>query len=420
MQARAQEILSGTLRLRKKIADGGMGSVFVAEHLVLGNDVAVKIMAKPWASVPSARTRFLREARITASISSPHIVRVLDCRLDEADEPYLVLELLHGENLAQRVARNGALSVFDVEEVITQTAKALEAVHAARIVHRDVKPENVFLVAGKSPLVKLLDFGIAKPMRADECIDADHLPAGTPQYMSPEQLFEPETADARSDLFSLGAVAYFALTGHSPFEAESLEAQYIALEHGRFARPTALRAELSEEIDRWFEKALARNADDRFQNAREMAAAFHEAVHAPAPARTTLELIEETDELSPTELAVPITPLRSHARTALAMGLAAAAAIGFVFLHDGFAITTAVASPPSEISYQDAAPADAVGPLASARSNPAAVQKKPAAKRKVSVARTTAALPPAPTADPVEPAALDDILDTVPNPNVAP
>src|SRR5687767_527616 len=189
MQARAEEVLSGTLRLRKKIADGGMGSVFVAEHLVLGNDVAVKLMAKPWASVPSARTRFLREARMTANIESPHVVRVLDCRLDEADEPYLVLELLHGENLAQRVRTTGALSVYEVEEVVTQTCKALESVHAAGIVHRDVKPENIFLVAGSKTFVKLLDFGIAKPVKDDDCIEADRLPAGTPQYMSPEQLF---------------------------------------------------------------------------------------------------------------------------------------------------------------------------------------------------------------------------------------
>src|SRR5688500_6379298 len=123
-----------------------MGSVWIAEHLVLGRSVAVKRMSKQWAAMPSARTRFLREAKITAQLESPHVVRVLDCRLDEADEPYLVLELLHGENLEQRVRRKGALSIYDVEQIVAQAAEAIGEAHAHGIVHRDVKPENVFLV----------------------------------------------------------------------------------------------------------------------------------------------------------------------------------------------------------------------------------------------------------------------------------
>ena len=169
-------VLSGTLRLVRKIADGGMGSVWIAEHLVLGTEVAVKFMSGPWAAVPSARARFLREARMTASIDSPHVVRVLDCRHDEADEPYLVLELLHGETLEQRVRRSGPLSVFETIEIVAQTCEALAATHDAHIVHRDLKPENVFLVAGSTTFVKLLDYGVAKPMNRAECLDVD-LPA---------------------------------------------------------------------------------------------------------------------------------------------------------------------------------------------------------------------------------------------------
>ena len=201
-----------------------MGSVWIAEHLVLGREVAVKLMSPQWAAMPNARTRFLREARMTAHIDSPHVVRALDCRLDEGDEPYLVLELLHGENLEQHVRRHGALSVYEVEEIVSQTCEALAAAHDAGIVHRDIKPENVFLVGGPKTFVKLLDFGVSKPVRIEECLEVDRLPAGTPQYMSPEHMFEPETTDERSDLFSLAAVAYFALTRRTPFEAESLEA----------------------------------------------------------------------------------------------------------------------------------------------------------------------------------------------------
>ena len=264
-------MISGTLRLLKRIAEGGMGSVWIAEHLVLGREVAVKLMSPQWAAMPNARTRFLREARMTAHIDSPHVVRALDCRLDEGDEPYLVLELLHGENLEQHVRRHGALSVYEVEEIVSQTCEALAAAHDAGIVHRDIKPENVFLVGGPKTFVKLLDFGVSKPVRIEECLEVDRLPAGTPQYMSPEHMFEPETTDERSDLFSLAAVAYFALTRRTPFEAESLEAVYFAIEASAFRRPSELRSELPPALDAWFEKALARDRRLRFQSAREMA-----------------------------------------------------------------------------------------------------------------------------------------------------
>ena len=397
-----------------------MGSIYLGEHLVLGTDVAVKVMAKPWASVPAARTRFLREARMTASVENPHVVRVLDCRHDQADEPYLVLELLHGENLEQRVRHNGVLSVFEVAEIVKQTCSALSAVHAAGIVHRDVKPENIFLVAGSSIFVKLLDFGVARPLRDDECLDVDRLPAGTPQYMSPENMFEPETMDGRSDLFSLAAAAYFALTRRSPFDADSLEGLYIQIEHAKFARPSKLRPELPESIDRWFEKALARNPEDRFQNANAMAEAFEDALR-PREAPPAYETMTTVDELAPTELEVPIRAIRPRARTAIAFGLAAAAAIGFVFLHDG--VSRAIASaPPPEAAHQDAAPPDAAAPLSETRPAPMTTTAKKKHIEKGSARKVTASVQPAPQA-PVAiepPASLLEILDTVPNPDVAP
>lgn len=232
MKVEVGQVIAGTLRVVRKIAEGGMGSVWIAEHLVLGTEVAVKVMSGPCAAVPDARSRFLREARMTATIDCPHVVTVIDCRPNEADEPYLVLELLHGDNLEQRVHRHGPLSIFEVAEIVAQTCVALTATHDANIVHRDLKPENVFLIAGPTTFVKLLDFGVAKPMEKDECLEVDHLPAGTPQYMSAEHMFEPETTDARSDLFSLGAVAYFALTGRPPFDATSMEGLYLAIDGG--------------------------------------------------------------------------------------------------------------------------------------------------------------------------------------------
>jgi serine/threonine-protein kinase len=348
------QVLSGTLRLVRKIADGGMGSVWIAEHLVLGTEVAVKFMSGPWAAVPSARSRFLREARMTANIDSPHVVRVLDCRHNEADEPYLVLELLHGETLEQRVRRHGPLSVFEVVEIVAQTCEALAATHDAGIVHRDLKPENVVLVAGPTTFVKLLDYGVAKPMRKDECLEVDRLPAGTPQYMSPEHMFEPETTDVRSDLFSLAAVAYFALTRRTPFEADSIEGLYFAIDGGTFARPSDLRAELPAALDRWFEKALAHDPQHRFSNARQMADALYDA------AREVHTLVAETSAAAddapastrhPTlsELTVPLRRMRRSRTSAIAALTLAAAASLFVWRSTGPEMQEANASTTTEV-----------------------------------------------------------------------
>ena len=337
MKLESGQILSGTLRLVRKIADGGMSCVWIAEHLVLGTEVAVKFMSSALGAVPSARARFLREARMMANIDSPHVVRVLDCRLTEADEPYLVMELLHGENLEQRVRRHGVLSVFEVVEIVAQTCEALAATHDASIVHRDLKPENMFLVAGPTTYVKLLDFGVAKPMRQTDWLEVDRLPAGTPQYMSPEQMFEPEATDARSDLFSLAAVAYFALTRHMPFEAESLEGLYFEGPNRTFVQPSQLRPDLPPSFDSWFEKALAHNPDDRFGSARQMTDALYDgvrAVHAHV-AETTRAAEDEPPHSSrhPTlsELQIPLRRIRGSRAGAVAALALAAAVSAFVW-----------------------------------------------------------------------------------------
>ncbi len=383
MKLEVGQILSGTLRLVRKIADGGMGSVWIAEHLVLGTEVAVKFMSGPWAAVPNARSRFLREARMTANIDSPHVVRVLDCRHDEADEPYLVLELLHGETLEQRVRRHGPLSLFEVTEIVAQTCEALAATHEAGIVHRDLKPENVFLVSGPTTFVKLLDYGVAKPMKLEDCLDVDRLPAGTPQYMSPEHMFEPDSTDARSDLFSLAAVAYFALTRRTPFDAESIEGIYFAIDGGAFPRPSAVRPELPAVVDTWFEKALAHDPKDRFANARQMADALYDALRDTrtelagsfaaaddAPAST-----REHPTLS--ELALPRRTRRSRKRAIAALVLAAAASV-FAWHESGPVLQKANAATTAEAVEMgaEADPSDLsgapVGALAAGRHDRAA------------------------------------------------
>jgi hypothetical protein len=391
------QVLSGTLRLVRKIADGGMGSVWIAEHLVLGTEVAVKFMSGPWAAVPSARARFLREARMTASIDSPHVVSVLDCRHDEADEPYLVLELLRGETLEQRVRRSGPLSVFETVEIVAQTCEALAATHEARIVHRDLKPENVFLVAGQTTFVKLLDYGVSKPMNLDECLDVDRLPAGTPQYMSPEHMFEPDATDARSDLFSLAAVAYFALTRRTPFDAESIEGLYFAIDGGVFLRPSDLRAELPPALDRWFEKALAHDPEARFANARQMADALYDAAreaHTLVGETTAAAEIAPASTRHPTlsELTIPVRRMRRSRKSAAFAGLVLAAAASLlVWRSNGPEVQQANASMPTtaaDVAAAHVACPPAI-PATPARTTPAA----PAVRL---APRATGAAPPVP------------------------
>ena len=352
------QVLSGTLRLVRKIADGGMGSVWLGEHLVLATDVAVKLMSGPWAAVPSARSRFLREARMTANIDSPHVVRVLDCRHDAADEPYIVLELLRGENLEQRVRRHGPLPLSEVVEVVAQTCEALVATHAAGIVHRDLKPENVFLMAGTTTFVKLLDFGVAKPMMKSDCVDVDLLPAGTPQYMSPEQMFEPETTEARSDLFALATVAYFALTRRTPFDADSMQGLFFAMDSGTFPRPSVLRAELPSAVDRWFEKALAHRPEDRFSNAREMADALYDAVREVPLRIAETSVGDAAAEAPPASTTIPTMfelPLSRRLsggvrkRAIATLALAAAAASTLVWRTSGPEVQEASASTIAEM-----------------------------------------------------------------------
>jgi len=431
------QVISGTLRLVRRIAEGGMGSVWLAEHLVLGRHVAVKFMSRQWAAVPQARTRFLREARITARIESPHVVSVLDCRLDEADEPYLVLELLAGENLDQHVHRKGPVSIYVLEEIVDQLCGALGATHRSGFIHRDLKPENVFLVEGPKTFVKLLDYGVAKPTHPSNCLDVDRLPAGTPQYMSPEHMFEPETTDERSDLFALAAVAYFAITGRSPFAASSIEELYFAIEDAKFERPSAVRPELPHALDAWFEKALARDRKHRFQTAHEMRDAFHEAVRTsllPPPLEEPAQLaaaaeMEEEDtgiDLSPMTKSVPGLPKRRLGRSVAAVAATAVAACLIVWKADT-EVRPASASVVDENAIGDAEAPSGGNQLQAAAATPAPattawhVAKKP--PRPVKPRQPAPAPEPAPDPEPEAPpadSAIQQLIGEVPHPDVAP
>ncbi len=255
--------------------------MWVADQLVLDRRVAIKLLSAEIIESEVGRELFEREARATARVDHPHVVRVVDFAVTDAGVPFLVLELLAGETLEERLLRSGPLAPADVRTMLAQTADALDFAHQSGILHRDIKAENIFLRRRALPElidVKLLDFGVALH-RARPMVHALGI-VGTPAYMPPEQLTGAEI-DERCDLFSLGVVAYYALTGEFPYRGETVEEIACSLAHGAYVPVTQLRRELPAALDAWFVRAIATNADERFVSASEMMAAFERALEAP-------------------------------------------------------------------------------------------------------------------------------------------
>jgi len=274
-------ILSNRYRLIRQLGRGGMGSVWVAEHLTLKSEVAVKLIDPAIAESPEALGRFMREAQASAALRSPHVVQVLDYGAD-GGVPFIAMELLQGESLGQRLERERRLSPETTARILGQVARAMARAHEAGIVHRDLKPDNIFLVQNDDEEVaKVLDFGIAKG-KALGLATTDGLGAtrtgailGTPYYMSPEQTEGSRQIDHRTDLWSLGVIAFECLTGSRPFDGETLGGIIMAI----CARPIVTPSQVAvvpPGFDEWFARATARNPDARFASAKEQAHALRE------------------------------------------------------------------------------------------------------------------------------------------------
>lgn len=261
-----------------------MGVVWAARHLTLETDVAVKLIRpERVAADPTLAARFEREARATARIAHPHVVQVMDYGALDGGVPYLVMELLRGFSLAELLERGGRLSFATARALLEQLGSALESAHEHGIVHRDIKPHNVFITEesrGYPIFVKVLDFGVAKVLGSAEAPGAS--PAltetgvviGSAPYMSPEQLEGRKNVDLRSDLWSLAIIVYETLTGAQPFQGSSFVAVGAAVLNGRYRPASELRPNLPASIDDWFARALCLDPDGRFQSAHEMVAAF--------------------------------------------------------------------------------------------------------------------------------------------------
>jgi eukaryotic-like serine/threonine-protein kinase len=269
-------IVAGKYQIERPLTRGGMGSIWVARHLKLDMPVAVKLMAPALAETPTGRARFEREARAAALIQSPNVAQIHDYGVEDGT-PYIVMELLTGEDLGARLHRVRRLPVGVVAAIFTQIAKALRRAHEVGVVHRDLKPANIFLArADEDEIVKVLDFGIAKltGVGAAEDATATGLVLGSIHYMSPEQARGVREIDHRSDLWSLAVIAFRAIVGRLPFPGAQMGDVLLKICSEPIPRPSQLAPDLGPDVDNFFARALARDPDARWQTARELAAAL--------------------------------------------------------------------------------------------------------------------------------------------------
>ncbi|GAC1543265.1 MAG: hypothetical protein NVS3B10_07530 [Polyangiales bacterium] len=259
----------------------GTGNVWIAEHRKLGVEVVIKLLARESITSPEARVRFTREVRANAAVDSVHVVKRLDAGITESGVPFIALERLVGEDLRTHLGRVGPLAPAAVVPIVEQIATALQAVHKVGIVHRDVKPETVFLCArdAGAPLVKLLDFGVAKHIKPKSSIATSAgIVLGTPSYMSPEQMMGG-TIDEQVDLWALAVLIFESLTGARPFPGDDLESIGRAALRG--PRPRISTAEPAFQVlDPFFQRAFAHERGARFPDASAFSAAFAGAVAA--------------------------------------------------------------------------------------------------------------------------------------------
>ncbi len=270
------EVLAEKYRLVAPLGHGGMGVVWRADHLLLSSPVAIKLIHASSVGSEALRTRFLREAQSAAALRSPHVVQILDFGF-HAETPFIVMELMEGESLSARLQRLGRLTPEDTVRVLTHVARAVDKAHSAGIVHRDLKPDNVFLVHNADEqIAKVLDFGIAKVAVTDAAPGTETREGsvlGSPHYMSPEQARGRPDVDFRSDLWSLGVIAFECLTGRRPFDGETLGDLVMKICAEPLPIPSSF-APVPPGFDVWFAHALTRDPAGRFQSAGELADAL--------------------------------------------------------------------------------------------------------------------------------------------------
>jgi eukaryotic-like serine/threonine-protein kinase len=269
----------GQYRLLRLIGSGGMGDVFLAEHQMMKRPCAIKVIHANKAADPSSLARFEREVHATAQLSHWNSIEIFDYGRAEDGTFYYVMEYLPGLSLAQLVERYGPLSPARVVYLLSQVCDALSEAHATGLIHRDIKPGNIFAAirGGQYDVAKLLDFGLAKPIVTDEeqiQLTQTGAITGSPLYMSPEQAIGEGEPDARSDIYSLGAVAYFLLTGAPPFNADQPLKVIVAHASQEVVPPSQLRPEIPADLEAIVLRCLAKVPGHRYQDVAHLAEAL--------------------------------------------------------------------------------------------------------------------------------------------------
>ncbi len=280
--------------VERVIGAGGMGVVVAARHKTLGKPVAVKFLLPAVAEQAEPRERFLREARAAIEIRSEHVAHVTDVGTLESGAPYMVMEYLEGQDLDQTLETDGPLSVDEALDLVLQACEALTEAHARGLVHRDIKPANLFVTyrADGSPLVKLLDFGISRAAigaKDEQRLTATHTVLGTPTYMAPEQLRGARNADARSDLWAVGATLHELLCGEPPFDGETMTALCVAIVEQQPTPLGQLVSEIPPGLEAAVLKCLNKDPAGRFPSVAAFAAAIEP--FAPPSAKVAIDMI---------------------------------------------------------------------------------------------------------------------------------
>ncbi|HKA89748.1 MAG TPA: serine/threonine-protein kinase [Haliangiales bacterium] len=286
----------GNYRIVQKLGSGGMGTVYLAEHPLIGKRVALKVIHRDLSMNQEAVARFFHEARAVNQIGHEHIVDITDYGQTHEGEYFFIMELLSGRSLADLMRLEGALTPERALHIGAQVADALAASHAVGIVHRDLKPDNVFLIhrRGDGDFVKLLDFGLAKISHESggEGITRRGVILGTPQYMSPEQCESMSAVDPRSDVYSLGILLYQMTTGSVPFDGDGMGEILIRQVNEPPQPPRARNPYIPVPVEAVIMRALAKRPDDRFQSMGELQAALLDpegyAAWAPGTAPTAM------------------------------------------------------------------------------------------------------------------------------------
>ncbi len=264
-------IVAETYKITQQIGAGGMGSIFEAEHVRMGRKFALKLLDPAFAENEEVFQRFKREAEIAGQLGHPNIVDVVDFDRTEEGIPYIVMEKLDGEDLADWIANRGAFTFQTAYPIIIEVVDALEAAHAAGIVHRDLKPQNIFLCqhGRRNDYVKLLDFGISKMKQSGSIVTRTNAVMGTPYYMSPEQAEgKNKEIDTRTDIFALGAIIYEMLVGKLAFYAPSVPTAMFKVCYEEPEPIVDLVPNLPDGLSEVLAKALAKDKNDRYASAR--------------------------------------------------------------------------------------------------------------------------------------------------------